>query len=127
MDAVYEVLEQRGVWFDAEKGERGVVVEEDLVGAVAQKLLGRGLRVGADGDDVDGVFDLSGEFARLAEQFERDGMERAVLDLGDDGDAAPERLVDAGGGVVDELEDVAMLAHALAAHAAARADGELAA
>ena len=127
MDAVYEVLQQRGVGFDAEKGERGVVVEEDLVGAMAQQLLGRGLGVGAEDDGVHGVVDLRGELARLAEQFERDRVERAVLDFRDDGDAAPERLVDAGGGVVHELEDVAVLAHALAAHAAARADGEVAA
>ena len=44
--------------------------------------------------------------------------------LCDDGDAAPERLVDAGRGVLDELEGVGGAARARAAHAAARADGE---
>ena len=127
MDGVYEVLERIGVGLYPEVLERGVLVDVHLVGSAGEHLLDGLAGLRADDDGQHGVVDLRRELARLAEELQPHGMERAVRrDLGDDGDAAPLRLVHAGLGVVDELERPAALADAQAAHAAAHADFKLA-
>ena len=120
-----EVLEGVGEGLDAEVPERGVLVDVDLVRAVRQQRLDRGRRVRADRHGEDRLGGLRRQFSRLAEQLQPDRVQRALGgDLRHDRDAAPERLVDAGRGVLDELEDVGGSTRARAAHAAARADGE---
>ena len=123
MHRVDEVGERIRVRLYPEMLKRRILVDVHLVGPAGKQLFDRLSSLGSYDDGLDGVVDLRGKLARLAEELEPHGMESAVRrDLGDDGDAAPLRLVYAGLGVVHELERPAALPDAQTAHAAARAD-----
>ena len=124
-----EIIERRGVGLHTEILQRGIIVNEYLIHAVAQQLIGKLLHVGANEQGVDRVVDNGGKLSCLSDQLVGHTVKLFSVVIGVYAESAPKGFVKlfSGGLFLYKFHHACgSLADAHLAHLAGRGDLQLA-